>query len=1412
MKKLMSWKTKGMNRDLSVSAFNPEFAFENRNLRLGTNESNTMMSWVNERGTKRISIVNGYWNEGDTSKTTITEILGTPIGTAVINHQLVVFTTDTLHNYDYIYVLKYADSAKENMLCKMLFGGENLSLGFRVDHPLETLVNYESEKIQKVYWTDGINQPRVINIEGNIRKKNNTQFDFVPTLQLQEKIEIKKILGASGVFAPGVIQYAFTYYTKYGQESNIFYTSPLLYISYRDRGGSPEDKVENAFRIIVEGLDMNFDYLRIYSIQRTSINATPICKRIQDIELAGLKPDEHGTYKASFLDTGTTGENVDPTELLYVGGETITADTIEQKDNTLFFGNINISRPQIDADKASGITSRAEGLVGQGTRKIVSTSVSTGSYVYSSQLTSYDADDPARSVPCGGFKAGETYRLGVQFQYESGKWSDPVFVKDDTISNIPSLSIDNVEVTLPIFTGSIAAEDVQWLISHNYKRVRGVVVFPNVQDRTILCQGVANPTMYTQEHRNNGDLYAQASWFFRACGGRKLNSSNGTGSPASTDTLPYTHRGIDYRVPYSDCTSYNPSDSVNNIRLVEIQGDYNDSSGNKFKIDRETVTFHSPDIEFDTQMSLIDYANTKYRQIGYTQFIGTMSDIDIQTETATISNSGAGFVHKSFSDVGTYGIIAGLFYDDFVVDDGGGDSTPLEKYSNEYSSCKWMVYPWHKSGSLNNDINRPSDQGVASSILKKKVISNLRYANTYISADEINSNTNKKSYRRFPQVFNSDQPTILKLSTDIYMGNIDTTLISDNLDGEYLCMNARNGIYGQKNIITPFTNNIWYKMFSKNQDKGEDAGIYHLTNAGKWDLADERIADTYLDLVIKRSSVRMKYKSSPHLAFAQTSTINWYDSDDSKQNSLPVLEVLQDPELRFGGTSKDAFRENIWLPCGEPKLLTDVDEEGKVNFNWEYGDTYFQRWDCLKTYPFTFEDPNQIVEIGSFFLESHVNIDGRYDRNRGQMNNLNMSPINFNLLNPVYSQKDNFFQYRIQDEDYYKDTVYPNQITWSKVKSSGAEVDLWTNVTLASTLELDGDKGEITSIQKFNNNLICFQDTGISRIAYNESYQITTTEGVPVEIANSGKVNGKDYINGKVGCSNKWSIVNGTLGLYFMDSDGKNIYLFNGQLVNLSTQQGFNSWSKLYIPSNSLKWTPIFPENYDKSAFVSYYDKLNQEIMFINHNMCLAFSEKFGVFTSFYDYHNTPYFNNLDDTGIWLRANQLWKHQAGDYCRFFGALRPYSMVLVGNPEPLTDKIFTNLEFRACVDGDGSSNGISFTPYLPFDSLDTWNEYQHGIAYLNNMRGQSAMQHHTLDNEASLKRKFRIWRCDIPRDNGENIDTFDETFDDTFHPLSRSQKHPMDRMRNPWLYLRLRKDEESSHRRAEIHDIVMTYFD
>ena len=81
MQKVVQFKTKGMQRDLSASAFNPEYAFENKNIRIYPTNDNTLLSIINEKGTELAYIQNiGY------------QLSGYPIGQAIINDILVIFT------------------------------------------------------------------------------------------------------------------------------------------------------------------------------------------------------------------------------------------------------------------------------------------------------------------------------------------------------------------------------------------------------------------------------------------------------------------------------------------------------------------------------------------------------------------------------------------------------------------------------------------------------------------------------------------------------------------------------------------------------------------------------------------------------------------------------------------------------------------------------------------------------------------------------------------------------------------------------------------------------------------------------------------------------------------------------------------------------------------------------------------------------------------------------------------------------------------------------------------------------------------------------------------------------------------------------------------------------------------------
>ena len=72
----------------------------------------------------------------------------------------------------------------------------------------------------------------------------------------------------------------------------------------------------------------------------------------------------------------------------------------------------------------------------------------------------------------------------------------------------------------------------------------------------------------------------------------------------------------------------------------------------------------------------------------------------------------------------------------------------------------------------------------------------------------------------------------------------------------------------------------------------------------------------------------------------------------------------------------------------------------------------------------------------------------------------------------------------------------------------------------------------------------------------------------------------------------------------------------------------------------------------------------------------------------------------------------------------------------------------------------------------------------------------------------------MWRCDIPRNNYPLPTTEEEWKKERELGISRKIRKPMDRMRNPWIYLKLKKNAAAQNNalpRAELHDMMMTYF-
>lgn len=1536
--KATSHVIQGMQKDTSKSKLSKEFAFDAKNIRITAREGNTLLTITNEKGTKYCHGLFGYY-----------------LGHCVLNNQLVLFTTTPEAEKAKDHIFLY-DS---NFVQTPLYDG---NLNFNLNNPLETLGVYENEDIQKVYWVDGINQPRVINIkksymEGN-KFKDASSFDFIPELALQESVSVEAVSNSS-MFAPGVIQYAFSYYNKYGQESNIFNVSPLCYLTHKDRGASPEEIIKDlAFKVKVTNLDTKFDYVRIYSIHRTSLNAIPTVKRvidlpvtipeeykdikesaisyhIRDVNKAYLRIKEEvaegstigdlhgkllseivapqiqetdnatikiydystfvggsafdiiigkyegeefteiekvikikdlryiqyiekistilekevhsyeiksvaenaqskpipfiieGTIKnsatpdISYTDNGTLGETIDPTQLLYIGGEDIIAGTITSKDNTLFLGNIELKQLSVADDLKASIKDSAITLE---RKDLNNNEENSNSYHYSNVfINDYSY-----------FKPGEHYRLGVQLQYKNGKWSEPIFIRDYTVPLGSNPTVSDLYISFPSISCKLEGKVKEDILKKGFKRIRGLVVFPEEHERNVIAQGILCPTIYNVGDRESNSPYSQSSWFLRP----NLSDSFENAS-TSNEYSGNVSKGaiVEFRHGKPLITGLN--------RGSEIQNEV------KYEVDQSILNFYSPEIEFNSKSPSVLDSYIRMRIVGIANFDKNYGYIDIQTKTPQASVNASGIYEKSLIDLknGGRSLVSGLFYEDTLP--------------NKLSTKKYLIYPWHRSGSLNADNASlaNSNNKTQSGLLDKKKISNYKFSsnNTWLDAGNIWEALRGNSYNSLANgiskiyKFDSNQVSIVKLdlfndnNPVNYYGNVDSLLfnpdgytikISDTFDGmleEYMDdedtkgtepvrikyksaphyvfglrknknttivlptvnhLNSRNDPSGSTIEIvkpedkkeinyksafrpeSPEINDLWLQSYPNYITKDyiilEWTGYNweHYYGEGRFNLF--YVDEANLLIEYYRFNQATHEYSLDRIESATTITT---DTPGVGQDSISINDDIKHPFLyiaelyvtdnfiqnAFGGQTEEAIKNNLWLPASQS---VPINSDSIV---YEYGDTRYQRYDCLKTYAFTPEDENQVIEIASFMCETRVNMLGRYDKNIGNLSNLNADPTNFNLFNPVYSQKDNFFNYRILDSDIYKLDKFNNTITWSKEKYAGEDVDTWTNITMANTVDLDGAKGKVTKLLTFKDQIFAFQDKGISNILFNSRVQIPVSDGVPIEISNGMKVEGFRYISDNIGCQNKNSIVTTPSGVYFLDSESNGIYLLADGLTNLSTNKGFDIWTK---------------EVSKDPSFKSFYDKNEKDVYFTTKDYCLGYSEKLGQFTSFYDYTDVETMFNIG-TGFYSikefvdkenkEYQELHQHSVGNYNEFYGEIKPYYLTIISNDDPQVDKVFTNLDYRA----DFFDSNNNYLENESFDTLEVWNEYQSGKETLK----------YSKFKPSNLKKKFRIWGADIPRD----------------------KKNKLDRMRNPWLYIKLSKENPGTSK-MELHDLVVKYLE
>lgn len=1163
----------------------------------------------------------------------------------------------------------------------------------------------------------------------------------------------------------------------------------------------------------------------------------------------------------SFIDNGSIGDIIDPTELLYLGGNTICPNTFEQKDGTLFIGNYTINNNDISEETAIKIRNLLSSKLGF---KYKATSIfykgKNDYYNYKGQLGESDV---------AGFKYMEWYGVAIQFQNKNGRFSSPIYL-GSTRNYFPSRIVDyNLSEIVGVNRGELNLDinitELAKIVDTNiWVKARLLIVNPTNNLKTVLCQGIISSTVFNYRDRYNNAPFTMSSWRMNSLG-KHLNPlfANSIswgevqnieipkspiigGSSTTRIIIKCIMRSSHYRTivvsedntrvlydntsptiikakenlkkwnAHIDVTKI-PDDSwKNNANIIqEIKiNDVNtivNNFGECFAYDESLVTFNSPDIE--NQYNNIN-KKAKLRIIGILKSNPLFSNYLIQGSDLNDSSKG-NVPTKNIKD-----FTSALLWRDM---DSSWDNL------GDYDANKdWLfaTYLWHRETSYSdNGIEKKNSNGNSRKVWSKpvkKIISNTRECTTSYLRDSLSyindiEEINKFNYYELPiddiKVITTNKDVIYKLNSN--MGDSYTETLSYTSDTNKLFpTNNEYPIYGQQ-------------YYAYKEDSISDYITY-----------DTIIVDG--KAVTSKDPVRIKYKETPHAIisfgsknnstiklprmsikhkseidrvgedavvrrlfwntennsytkdFIWTKYINeyanymnptnietnyfFYNANPSINDYYYLADLcVQDPDTspyELSNGNKDIISQYSFIPAGEAiELIGDT-----ISLRGNHGDTYYQRWDCLKTFPYSTDDKNQYIDITSFFVESRINLDGRYDKQRGLKYNLGVLNTNFNLINKSYTQRNNFFNYRqIEDEGVNN---FPNQITISKTKVLGEDIDSWTNITLASVFDLDGDKGKLNAIRKINNDLYCFQDNGISRLLYNSRVQVNTSDGVPIEIANSAKLQDKQYLSDSIGCQNKWAIKSTSSGIYFIDNYNGGLYkLTSNGIESISNNKMKNYFSSLPIG----EWSPN-----NITAKIDY-DDITKDLYIITKDSSLAYNEFLGEFTSFYSY-NPLYIVNLQDKSLQLQTERIqdsalseditniWESYKGNYGSFYGSDKAEANVeFIANGDFDSDKVFETVELTT---SDIAKINNWKADCYPFDTLEVSNEYQRG------------------KNEASsinVKKKFRTWRWQIPRNSKKNEDGIITN---------------RDRIRNMWAKIKLSKKYNSP---LSIYDINVAYY-
>lgn len=348
-----------------------------------------------------------------------------------------------------------------------------------------------------------------------------------------------------------------------------------------------------------------------------------------------------------------------------------------------------------------------------------------------------------------------------------------------------------------------------------------------------------------------------------------------------------------------------------------------------------------------------------------------------------------------------------------------------------------------------------------------------------------------------------------------------------------------------------------------------------------------------------------------------------YEQTFNYLNTSSICNIKR-PIIPYGGNSFSNRTNSVYISCGQRHNV----DTGKCSCFG--GDTYLNifdylntsfcqksndadEWKSLRMNTVCYIPLESVVNTALFSSESYHNgVNGTIGNNLIQN-----EPI---VLGNGYTQQKPLYEYNtaysVQSEalKYVPKSMYSiddlnstTRITCSELKHNNEVIDSWTKFKFANYIDVDPQYGQVTNLKSFKNKLYFFQDSSVGIAAVNERSLITDNNPGALTLGTGGILVRYDYLITKNGNSiiNDNSITNSESTIYWYDFD-KNV------LCGLGDS---------FLELSKVKKAQTYFNNLDddqKLNTMSFFDSKYNEVWFKVNDKCLIYNEKLQLFTSFY--------------------------------------------------------------------------------------------------------------------------------------------------------------------------------------------------